>query len=122
MPALLPPRIRRQAWWLLTLLPWLGATASAQQLVPGSQGFTYGTTSGTSSFYRQQSRSEASVIQQVLLLNAAPLAPGSDRYSITNPAEAFSVVDERQSQSAGDSETTTGRTSVSGSNFSVFSN
>ncbi|MEB3276094.1 MAG: hypothetical protein VKM92_03915 [Cyanobacteriota bacterium] len=103
----------------LGLLP---LQARAQQLVPTSNGFTFGSTTGSTSFYRQESRSEATVLQQVLTLNAAPQGPGAEGYVIINPRETFSVVDERQSQSAGDSQVTVGGSMLSGTNFSVFSN
>jgi len=96
------------------------AVGDAQQIVPQTNGYTIGTTSGRTSFYRQVSRSEANTLLHQLSTNVST-GPGTTDYRISNPLEAFSVVDERQSQSAGDSTTSIGAASVSGFNFSVFS-
>lgn len=108
---------------LLVLIP-LATTAAAhgQQLVPSSNGFSYGTSSGISSFYRQENRSSASVLQQVLTMNVSPLEPGSELFRIDSPLKSFSVIEVRQNQSAGDSQTTVGVSLITGNNFSVFSN
>jgi hypothetical protein len=99
------------------LMPTAG---DAQQIVPSSNGFTIGTSSGRTTFYRQVAKSEANTLLQVISTNAST-DPGTADYRITNPLEAFSVVNERHAQSAGDSTTSIGGASFSGFNFSVFS-
>lgn len=93
--------------------------ASAQQIVPQSNGFTIGTSSGRSSSFLQVSRSEASVLVQQLSTNIST-DPTTGEFRITNPLEAFSVIDSRHSKSSGDSTTSIGAASLSGFNFSVF--
>lgn len=111
--------LRRHLFALL--LPILGplASAQAQQQVPGPHGFSYGTSSGSSSFYRQESRAEANVLLQTLTINTNPAGAN---FTINNPQLGFSVIREQQSQSAADSQTTTGGTSISGTSCSVFTN
>jgi hypothetical protein len=99
----------------------------AQQITPSSNGFTIGTSSGQSSFYRQESKSEANGLLQRIQINTTPVdsQPGSSdvnpSYRIANPLEAFNLVNERQIQSAGSSTTSIGGATFRGFNFSVFS-
>lgn len=94
-------------------------SGQAQQLVPSANGFSYGTSSGSSSFYRQESRSEANMLIQVLTTNVVPVGDG---YSIVDPNNSFAVNEQRLSNSAADSQITVGGTTFSGSSYSVFSN
>lgn len=99
-----------------------GSPGLGQQVTPTSNGFTIGSSSGQSSFYRQESRSQANTLLQHLSTNVSTV-PGSEtdpRYTITNPLEPFNVNNERQSQSAGSSTTSIGGGGFSGFNFSVF--
>lgn len=111
--------------------------ARAQQL-PSAHGFSFGTSSGSSTFSRQLSRSEAGQQQQVLLLNAAPLPPGTpgaagmaaegprnteaQRYTIVDPQLPFSVIESTPSRAVSDTQSTVGGTTIRGLSFSVFSN
>jgi hypothetical protein len=90
--------------------------------VPTSNGFSIGTSSGRTSFYRQESKSEANVLLQQIQTNVSPVTGASQgsSYTIENPLDAFSLVNERQSQSAGDSTTSIGGAAFTGFNFSVF--
>lgn len=99
-----------------------GSPGLGQQVTPTSNGFTIGSSSGQSSFYRQESRSQANTLLQHVSTNVSTV-PGSEtdpRYTITNPLEPFNVNNERQSQSAGSSTTSIGGGGFSGFNFSVF--
>lgn len=95
----------------------------AQQVVPSTNGFTIGTSTGRTSFYRQESRSEVNALFQQIKTNVAPASnPGGQAvYSIVNNLDAFNLVNERQTQSAGDSATSIGGAAFTGFNFSVFS-
>jgi hypothetical protein len=106
----------------LFIVPLLSLPARPQQVVPTSNGYSIGTSSGRSSFYRQESKSEANVLLQQIQTNVSPAAGASQNpaYTITNPLDAFSLVNERQSQSAGDSTTSIGGAAFTGFNFSVF--
>ncbi|MCS5690757.1 hypothetical protein NZK33_02010 [Cyanobium sp. FGCU-6] len=106
---------------LVLLLPLFGplTSAQAQVQVPGPHGFSYGTTSGHTSFSRQESRAEANVLLQTLTINTTPAGAN---FTINNPLLGFSVIREQQSQSAADSQTTTGGGSISGTSYSVFTN
>lgn len=97
--------------------------ARAQQVVPSTNGFTIGTSTGRTSFYLQVSRSQANALLQQIKTNVAPVSgPGGKAvYSIVNPLEAFNLVNERQTKSAGDSTTSIGGAAFTGFNFSVFS-
>lgn len=121
-----PPRPRPRANLAAALLlpaALLGANPLlAQVLVPGSQGFSYGTSRGSTSFSRQESRSEAHVLLQVLTTNATPVSAEGDRFTIDNPRGGFAVIQERHSESASDGQTTIGGAVFSGSSYSVFSN
>jgi hypothetical protein len=94
----------------------------AQQLLPSAQGFSYGTSSGSSSYYRQESRSEAHVLLQQLTTNATPVSADGGSFSIDNPRAGFAVIQVRQSESASDGQTTVGGAAFFGSSYSVFSN
>lgn len=103
---------------LLAAVSWKDP-AAAQQVGLTTNGFTIGTSSGRSSFYRQESKSEANALLQVIRSNVSN-DPGTTNYRITNPLEAFSAVNERHSQSAGESTISIGGASFSGFNYSVF--
>jgi hypothetical protein len=94
-------------------------SGQAQQLVPSANGFSYGTSSGTSSFYRHETRSEANTLIQVLSTNVVPVGNG---YSIVDPEKSFAVNEQRIRESAADRQITVGGASFSGSSYSVFSN
>jgi hypothetical protein len=106
---------------LALALPVVGAPAPAQQLIPTSNGFSFGTTSGHASTYRQVSRSEASVLTQMLTTNVSASGEDGNRFTINNPLEGFHVVKEIRSQTAGDVQTMVGSSFFSGTNYSVFS-
>jgi hypothetical protein len=94
----------------------------AQQLVPSAQGFSYGTSSGSSNFYRQESRSEAHVLLQQLTTNTTPVSADGGSFSVDNSRAGFAVIQVRQSESATDGQTTVGGAAFFGSSYSVFSN
>jgi hypothetical protein len=112
----------RAAALILPSLLLVATPCRAQQLVPGIHGFSYGTSHGRSSFYRQESRSEASGLLQVLTTNAIPLSPEDGRFEISNPREGFAVIQVGKSESAADGQTTVGGSTFSGFSYSVFSN
>lgn len=108
------------------------ATPGRAQQLPSATGFSFGTSSGSSTFSRQLSRSESGQQQQVLTLNAAPLPPGApgsigaaaegQRYTIVDPQLPFSVVESTPSRAVSDTQSTVGGTTIRGLSFSVFSN
>mgnify|MGYP007096404465 CR=1 FL=1 len=107
----------------LFIVPLLSLPARPQQVVPTSNGFSIGTSSGRTSFYRQESRSESNALLQQIKTNVSPAAldaKNNPTYTITNPLEAFNLVNERQTQSAGDSTTSIGGAAFTGFSFSVF--
>lgn len=118
LPCPHPGRILAAALFLSTTLL-ATTTGQAQQLVPSANGFSYGTSSGNSSFYRQESRSEANMLIQVLTTNVVPMGDG---YSIVDPSKSFAVNEQRRKESATDSQITVGGAAFSGSSYSVFSN
>lgn len=105
---------------LLTAL--FAPAAEAQQLVITSHGISFGTSAGSTSVYRQESRSEANVLRQVLTLNASPLQPGSTLYRIDDPSNDFAVKDVLNSQAASETRTSANRSFQRGISFSVFTN
>lgn len=125
MPAHQPQALKRHAarLWLGSLL-WLAAASPglSQQIMALNNGFTIGSSSGQTSFYRQVSNSEASVLLRQLSTNVSPAAGSAQdpRYTITNPLEPFSISNERHSRSAGSSTTSIGGGFFSGFNMSVF--
>jgi hypothetical protein len=118
LPCLHPGTILAAALFLSSaVLP--TTSGQAQQLVPSANGFSYGTSSGNSSFYRQESRSEANMLIQVLTTNVVPVGDG---YSIVDPNKSFAVNEQRLKESAADRQITVGGATFSGSSYSVFSN
>lgn len=115
----------QSAWPCLPLLLVLLATPPclAQQVTPTSNGFTIGSSSGRTSFYRQESKSEVNVLLQQVSANVSTAASSyqDPRYTITDSLEPFNIVNERHSRSAGSSTTSIGGGSFSGFNLSVFS-
>lgn len=108
---------------LLLTAALLGASPTrGQQLVPGAQGFSFGTSAGRSTFYRQANRSEAHGLVQLLSTNATPLSPEGGSFTITNPRDGFAVIQVRQNESAAYGQTSVGSSSFSGFSYSVFSN
>jgi len=116
-------RITTLAAALLLVAAFPGARPTrAQQLVPGAQGFSFGTSTGRSTFYRQEIRSEAQGLVQLLSTNATPLSPEGGSFTITNPRDSFAVIQVRQNESTADGQTSVGGSSFSGFSYSVFSN
>jgi hypothetical protein len=120
-----PRRLCRANQAAVLILPSLLVVATpcrAQQLVPGIHGFSYGTSHGSTRFYRQESRSEANGLLQVLTTNATPLSPEGGRFEISNPRDGFAVIQVGKSASAADGQVTVGGSIFSGFSYSVFSN
>jgi len=103
------------------------ANAYAQRLTPLSNGFSIGRSTGISSTFRQISKSESNVLIDVLTKNVVGDGSGHDRiipddyYNIVNPQEPFAVVQERDANNAGTSETMINNSSFVGFNHTVFS-
>lgn len=110
--------------WLASLLivPLSTTVCRAQQVVPTSNGYSIGNSSGRTSFYRQEARSESNALLQQIKTNVTPATgnPQNPTYTITNPLDAFNLVNERQTKSAGDSTTSIGGAAFTGFSFSVF--
>lgn len=106
----------------LVLLALSAPAAEAQQLVITNHGFSFGSSTGSISVHRQESRSEANVLRQVLTLNASPLQLGGPLYRIDDPSNDFAVTDVLNSQAATETRTSINRGVQRGFSFSVFTN
>ncbi len=101
--------------------------AYAQRITPLSNGFSIGRSTGISSSFRQISKSESNVLIDIVTKNVVGDGSGYDRiipddyYKVVNPQEPFGVVQERDSNSAGTSETMINNSSFVGFSHSVFS-
>ena len=111
---------------VVALLITSSQSATAQTMRALSNGFSIGRSSGISSSFRQISSSEANAIIDILSQNVTgdssgyPRAIPDDNYTIKNNLEPFNIVIERDTNSAGSSETIINNSAFSGFNHSIF--
>ena len=104
----------------------LGEEASAQSMRALSNGFSLGRSSGISSNFRQISNAEANSIIDIFTQNITGDSKGYSRaipdqnYTIDNKLDPFSVVINRNSNSAGSSETIINNSAFSGFSLNIF--
>lgn len=102
------------------------SSASAQTMRALSNGFTIGRSTGISSNFRQISNSEANAIVDILSQNVDgdssgyPRAIPDKNYSIANELEPFSITINKNTNSAGSSETRINNSVFSGHSHSIF--
>ena len=100
--------------------------AEAQSLTPRVNGFTIGRSNGISSQFLQISRSESNVLIDIVTKNVTGNGSGIDRivpdssYEMINDLRSFSVVQNKNTNNSGESETVINNSAFSGFNHSIF--
>ena len=100
--------------------------ADAQTVTPHVNGFTIGRSNGISSNFLQISRSESNVLIDILTKNVSGNGTGIDRivpdssYEMVNDLRSFSIVQNKNTNNSGESETVINNSAFSGFNHSIF--
>jgi hypothetical protein len=101
--------------------------AQAQSMTPLVNGFSIGRSNGISSNFTQITRSESNVLIDIVKKNVVGNSTGLDRiipdssYKVIDNDQSFSIVQNKNTNNSGSSETIRQNSAFTGFNHSIFS-